>query len=149
MGRLTARALVDAVGGGIGRDPLLVPLVGERGEVAVITSADGRNGPAALNPGNRYPEWVQAVAARSALRPGMYRPARFASRVRCPLLVLAHEHDDVAPAAPAVRVAERAPRGEVVVRPGGHYTPLLDGHEWAVELQLDFLRRQVPAAVSR
>jgi uncharacterized protein len=138
--RLNGRALLDAVGGVLGRDPLLVPLAGERGEVAALTTPDSLNGQRALNPDNKYPEWQQAVAARSALRTAFYRPGRYAPKVQSPLLVLAPDHDGVAPQDPAVRAGERAPRGEVVRIPGGHYSPLLDGHELAVEAQLSFLR---------
>ena len=47
-------------------------------------------------------------------------------------------------AAPAVRAASRAPRGELVRMPGGHYEPFLGGHERAVEAELSFLRRHLP-----
>jgi dienelactone hydrolase len=52
-------------------------------------------------------------------------------------------------AEPGVRAAQRAPRGEVVDIPGGHYEPFLGAYEMAVEVQLRFLRRHVlrtPAA---
>ncbi len=141
--RLNARAALDAVGGLLGRDPLLVPLAGERGTVAALTTPDSLKGAGALNPGDRYPEWQQAVAARSAVRIGLYRPGRHAPQVSCPLLVLATEDDGVAPPAPAIRAGERAPHGEVVRMPGGHYAPLLDGHDRATEIQLEFLRRHL------
>ena len=80
--RLTGRGVLDAVGG-LGRPPLLVPLVGEPGRVAVLTTAAGRDGGRVLNHGNRYPDWQQAVAACSTLRLGSYRPGRYASRARC------------------------------------------------------------------
>ena len=73
----------------------------------------------------------------------MYRPARHASEIRCPLLVVAPEGDGVAPAGPVTRAGERAPRGEVVRILGGHYAPYLDGHEHAVDVQLAFLCRQL------
>jgi hypothetical protein len=141
--RLTGRGLLDAVGGLFGREPLLVPLAGPRGTVASLTTPDGTDAAAALNPGNRYPDWQQEVAARSALRLGFYRPGRSASRVRCPLLVLAYDDDRSALPGPAARAAHRAPRGELVRLPGGHYEPFLDGHERAVEIQLSFLRRHL------
>ena len=46
------------------------------GTVALLTTPDALDGGRALNPGNRYPDWQQAVAARSALRIGFYRPGR-------------------------------------------------------------------------
>jgi pimeloyl-ACP methyl ester carboxylesterase len=141
--RLTGRGLLDAVGGLFGREPRLVPLVGRPGTVAMLTTPDALNGDRALNPDNRYPDWQQEVAARSALRIGFYRPARFASRVGCPVLVLAYDQDDVAPAGAAARAGKRAPRGEVARLQGGHYEPFLGGHEQAVEIQLSFLRRHL------
>jgi uncharacterized protein len=141
--RLTGRGLADAVGGLFGREPLLVPLAGPRGTVASLTTPDGVDGPRALDPDNEYPDWRQEVAARSALRLGFYRPGRSASRVRCPLLVLAYDDDRSALPGPAARAAGHAPRGELVRLPGGHYEPFLDGHEQAVEIELSFLRRHL------
>jgi uncharacterized protein len=142
--RLTSRGVLDAVGGLVGpRQPLLVPLVGEPGTVAVLTTPDALDSGRALNPDNRYPDWQQAVAARSALGVGFYRPGRDASRVRSPLLVLVCDQDQSAPAMPAVRAARRAPRAELVCLPGGHYEPFLGGHERAVEAELSFLRRHL------
>jgi len=143
LARLTGTGVLDAVGGLAGRPPLLVPLVGEPGSVALLTTPDGRDGGRVLNPGNRYPDWQQAVAARSALRLGFYRPGRYASRVRCPLLVLVCDQDQSALAGPAVDAARRAPRGELVRMPGGHYEPFLSGHEQAAEAELSFLRRHL------
>jgi uncharacterized protein len=143
MLRLTGRGILDALGGLLGREPLLVPLAGERGTVSLLTTPDGIDGDRALNPDNRYPDWQQAVAARSALRLGFYRPGRHASRVRCPLLVLVCDQDRSALAGPAIRAVKRAPRGELVRMPGGHYEPFLGGHEQAVAAELSFLRRHL------
>jgi pimeloyl-ACP methyl ester carboxylesterase len=96
-----------------------VPLAGQPGTVALLTTPDGRDGDRALNPGNRYPEWQQAAAARSAFGLGFYRPGRYAARVRCPLLVLVCDQDQTALAGPATRAAQRVPRGELVRMPAG------------------------------
>jgi len=141
--RLTGRAVLDVLGGLIGREPLLLPLVAERGTVASLSTPDALNGDRALNPNNKYPDWQQEVAARSALRLGFYRPARYASRIQCPLLVLAYDDDGVSPPGPAIRAGQRAPRGEVIRLPGGHYEAFLDGHERAAEVQLAFLNRHL------
>ena len=129
LARLGGRAAADTLGGVLGRDALLVPLSGERGSVASLTTPDSRNSAAALNPENRYPQWQQNVAARSAIRVGFYRPGRFASRIRCPLLVLAYQQDGVAPPQPAIRAALQAPRGQLACLPGGHYAAFLDGED--------------------
>lgn len=141
--RFTGRAVLDALGGLFGREPLLVPLAGEPGTVTSLTTPDALNGARALNPDNMYPHWQQAVAARSALRVGFYRPGRHAARIRCPLLVLINDDDGVAVPRPAARAAKRAPRGELVRLPGGHYESFMGGHERAVEAQLSFLRRHL------
>jgi hypothetical protein len=39
--------------------------------------------------------------------------------------------------------ANRAPRGELVQLPGGHYEPFLGQHEQAIEAELSFLRRHL------
>jgi pimeloyl-ACP methyl ester carboxylesterase len=109
----------------------------------MLTTPDGQDGSRALDPDGRYPDWRQEVAARSALRLSFYRPGRYASRVRCPLLVLACDQDQSVLAGPAVRAASRAPRAELVRMPGGHYEPFLGGHERAVEAELSFLRRHL------
>jgi uncharacterized protein len=140
MLRVTARALLDTLPR---RRPLLIPLAAEPGTVALLTTPDGLDGDRALNPGDRYPEWQQEIAARSLPRIVTYRPGRHASRVRCPLLVLVADQDQSVLAAPAVAAAGHAPHAEVVRMPGGHYAPFLDGHERAVEAELDFLRRHL------
>lgn len=141
--RLTGRGVLDAVGGPFGRQPLLVPLAGRRGSVASITTPDALDGADALNPGNTYPQWRQEVAARSTLTIGTYRPARSASRVQCPLLVMACEGDRSVIPGPAIRAGRRAPRGEVVRLPGRHYAAFLEAHENTVKTELAFLRRHL------
>jgi uncharacterized protein len=140
MLRLTGRGIADAVGGLVGRPPLLVPLAAPRGTVAVLSTPDGLEGGHVLSPGNRYPDWQQAVAARSTLALASYRPGRDAARVRCPLLVMVCDQDQTALAEPAVAAARRAPQAELVRLPGGHYAPFTGMHEQAVAAQLTFLR---------
>ncbi len=144
MLRFTGSSVLDALGGLVGRRPWLVPLVGAPGSVAMLATPDALNdGYRALDPGDSYTDWQRAVAARSAMRLCLYRPVRYASRVRCPLLVLVCDQDQTAVPGPAVRAANRAPHGELVRMPGGHYEPFLDGHEQAVEAELSFLRRHL------
>ncbi|MFC9498076.1 alpha/beta hydrolase [Streptomyces sp. NPDC056975] len=143
MLRLTVRGLLDAAGGLVGRKPLLMPLAGPPGTVAMLTTPDGNEGDRALNPGNRYPDWQQEVAARSALSLSFYRPGRQASKARCPLLVVVCDQDRSALPGPAVDAARRAPQAELVHLPGGHYAPFMDAHEPAVEAELAFLQRHL------
>ena len=144
MLRFTGRGVLDMLSGLIGLRPLLVPLVGPRGTVAMLSTPDAVNdGVRALNPNNRYPDWRQKVAARSALRLGFYAPGRRASRIRAPLLVLVCDQDTTSLPEPAIEAAKRAHRGELVRVQGAHYEPFLGGHEQAVEAELSFLRRHL------
>jgi pimeloyl-ACP methyl ester carboxylesterase len=143
MLRLMGRSILDTLGGFVGRQPLLVPLAGEPGTVSMLTTPDGLDGDRALNPGNKYPEWRQEVAARSVLPIVLYRPGRAASRIQCPLLVFVCDQDQTALAEPALLAAKYAPRAEIARMPGGHYEPFLGGHEQAVEAELSFLRRHL------
>jgi pimeloyl-ACP methyl ester carboxylesterase len=138
--RFTGRGLRDASGRVLRRPPVLVPLVGQPGAVAVLTTPDVRD-TNALDPNGEYADWQQTVAAASALRLGFYRPGRAARHMQRPLLVVVSENDETALAAPSVRAAKRAPRADLVTVPGGHYAPFLDQHETVVDAELSFLRR--------
>jgi uncharacterized protein len=145
--RVNVLAMRDLLRGASGRSRLLIPLAGEKGEVASLTTPDSRNGSEALNPGGAH-AWRQEIAAWSALRVAFQRPIRFARKVKTPLLVLAYLDDGVTAPGPAIRAARRAPGAELVELPGGHYEAYLAGHERAVELELAFLRRTLLAATS-
>jgi pimeloyl-ACP methyl ester carboxylesterase len=143
MLRFAGRAVLDAIGSLIGRSPLLVPLVGPPGTVALLTTPDSLRTNEALNPDNKYSAWIQAVAARSALRITAYRPGRAASRVKVPLLVVVADQDQTALAQPSVDAAAQAPDAELARVPGGHYAPFLEQHEVVVEAELAFLAKHL------
>jgi cephalosporin-C deacetylase-like acetyl esterase len=138
--RLTAHGLRDLLVAPFGRAHC-IPTVGRPGELAVMSSEDADAGYRALAPeGFRF-----EVAARIALTVGLYRPVRFASRVRCPVLVQVCEHDSVAPAAAAERVIEKlGPLAEARRYAIGHFEPYFGEHfERSVSDQLDFLQRHL------
>ena len=138
--RLFGRAILDTVVGGT---PRLVALSGPPGTVALLNTPDAQAGDQALNPDNRYPDWQQAIAARSVLPAALYRPAKYAAQVSCPILYVVCDEDHSALTAPGLAAAARSPFAELTRVPGGHYAPFLDAHEQAVEAELDFLRRHL------
>jgi pimeloyl-ACP methyl ester carboxylesterase len=142
MLRFTGRGVLDALGSLVGRPPRLVPLVGEPGTVAMLTTPDGLDTGRALR-SHMYPDWQQMVAARTALRFTLYRPGRAASQAQSPLLVMVCDRDQTSLVEPSVKAARRAPRGEIVEISGHHYAPFLDEHEQAVDAQLSFLHRHL------
>ncbi|MFH8394390.1 alpha/beta hydrolase [Streptomyces sp. NPDC018036] len=141
--RLFGRGVADALGGLVGRPPLLVPAAGPRGAVASLTTPDAMDGDRALDPDRRHANWEQTVAARIALQIGAYRPGRQASRIRCPLLVVVCDQDQSVLPGPAIRAALNAPRSEVVHLTGSHYAPFLESHEQAVAAEISFLNKHL------
>lgn len=139
--RLGVAGLQDAVGSMLrGRPPRYVPAVGKPGEVAVMTAPEAEPGMRSMvAAGSR---WRNEVTARTVLTLPMYRPAPRSANLGMPVLVCVADGDPITPPDPAVRMAERAPRGELVRYPGGHFG-IYEGEtfERVVADQVDFLRR--------
>jgi dienelactone hydrolase len=138
-----ARAARDEVAARRGREPVLVQAAGPPGTPAMMNAPDALPGYLGLVPDDV--EFTNAVAARVANRVVLHHPGRQARRVRCPILFQVCEHDSVAPPGPTLRYAARAPRGEVLRYPVGHFDvyrgePL----QRALADDVDFLRRHLP-----
>jgi uncharacterized protein len=143
LARFPLIALRDVARGMAGREPLVVPLSGPRGAIAMLTTPDATDSERALNQGNAYPDWQQTIAARSVIPIGLYRPGSTASRIGCPLLAVISTGDQSVLAAPALRAARRVPGAEILEVDGEHYAAFLDQHERVVTAELDFLRRHL------
>ncbi|TDO63883.1 alpha-beta hydrolase superfamily lysophospholipase [Kribbella sp. VKM Ac-2571] len=146
--RLIGRSLLDLAGGLFGRPPRLVDLAGPPGTVALLNTPDAQLSNATLNPGNRYPDWQQAIAARSVFPAALYRPLKYAAKVRCPILYVVCENDQSALAAPTLKAAASSPNADVLQVPGNHYAPFLDAHEQVVDVELAFLNRHLATPLS-
>lgn len=136
-------ALIDLLRGLLRRPPLLIPLAGPHGSVAMLSTPDAQDGDRALNPDNQYASWQQAIAARSVLPLGFYRPGRAARQIKVPLLIVVAEDDQSVLATPAIQVADRAPNATLVRVRGGHYAPFLEQHDTVIDHELQFLERHV------
>ena len=149
--KLTAAGLRDQFGALRGRAPFMLKAVGPPGSVAAMTSPDAEPGYRALIPtGVR---WDDSVAARIALRLGLYRPIRGVGRIRCPVLYCVLDDDAVTPAAPAIDAARRTPDARLCRYPGGHFDIYVGaGFERTIADQERFLRETVlagPVVVGR
>ncbi|HEU0318563.1 MAG TPA: alpha/beta hydrolase, partial [Solirubrobacteraceae bacterium] len=122
------------------RAPFMVPIVARPGETGAMCSPDALPGYSAMfEPGAA---WVNAVAARVALRVAFYRPVRRARSIACPWLVQVSDRDAVTPPAPALSAAARAARATVRRYDAGHFDIYVgDGFERAIADQLAFLER--------
>lgn len=146
--RLTREGLIDQVGSWLGRAPHYVTNVGRPGSLAVMNAPGSEAGMASIVPEGA--PFSNRTAARILLATSGYRPGRQAGRIRCPLHVIVGDDDRITPPDLAIEAARRAPRAEVLNRPGNHFAFYTgDGFEWAVAEQLAFLERTLmPAAAA-
>ncbi len=137
--RMLGLGLLDQAGAWFSRPPRLVPATGNPGEFGALTAPEAMPGfQGIVGPDSK---WRNAFAARLALRLAFYRPGRKASRLHMPVLVCVCEKDATTPVAPAVRAAQRAPRGEIRHYPYGHFDIYHDPQVKAD--QVAFLQRTV------
>lgn len=138
----TALGIKDLVGSWFGRGPTYLPAVGAPGTVAAMSAPEAEPGFAQIvGPGSL---WRNAFAARLMLRIGTYRPRLQAHRLTVPLLVTIAEQDATTPPPAAQKMADSAPKGEVLRYPVGHFDVYVgETFERTVEDQLRFLRRHL------
>jgi fermentation-respiration switch protein FrsA (DUF1100 family) len=141
VGRLIVHGIRDVVRAVTGQAPHCLPVVGEPGSDAVITS------PGALADYESLagPTWRNEVTARTALEVAFNRPTRFAERVRFPLLVQIGENDAVAPPDAAHRAARKAGRHADVRSYQVDHFDVYDGRwqQQALADQIEFLGRHL------
>lgn len=144
--RLTAAGLRDSLAALRGAAPHMLPAVGAPGSLAFMTSPDAEPGYLAIVPGGS--PWRNEVAARVAIRVLAYRPLRHAGDVACPLLVAVCDDDAVTPPSAALRVAQAAPRSELVRYAGAGHFDIYVGEvfERAVADQIAFFTQHLLAA---
>ncbi|MEV4154936.1 alpha/beta fold hydrolase [Nocardia salmonicida] len=141
--KITALAVLDTLGGRLGREPIMVDVCGAPGSTALMTAPDCVAGIAALTPEGL--EVRKDIAARFGLQIVRHFPGRQVKDIRCPILFAICEADTVAPAAPTQRYAAQAPRGEIKLYDVGHFDIYIgDAFEANITDQLAFLARHVP-----
>lgn len=120
------------------RPPVLIPIVGEPGEVAGLNAEGAVEGMFHI----AGPSWRNEFAARLVLVMGGYRPISSAKRVTCPALVQIADEDRTAPPAPATAAATRM-RATVHHYPCDHFDvyPGAPWHDRVVNDQIAFLKR--------
>jgi pimeloyl-ACP methyl ester carboxylesterase len=140
---LTLRGVKDAIGSLRGREALMVPTVGQPGELAGMATAEAEPGMRAI----AGPTWRNEVTARGAFAEWTNRATTKIEQVRCPILMQIADRDSIAPPA-AARAAAWKAKGHVEVHeyPIAHFDIYVDeGRERAIRDQLHFLRRHLGA----
>ncbi|MGI8761901.1 MAG: alpha/beta hydrolase [Jatrophihabitantaceae bacterium] len=125
------------------RAPLLVPVIGEPGSNATITAAGGVEGYRAI----MGPTFRNEMCARGLLRIALNRPVTLAAKLRCPILLVVAERDNIAPVAAVHEVARRAGAlAQVESFECGHFDIYVGAVlEKSVSAQVEFLRRHLSA----
>jgi hypothetical protein len=143
--RLFGLAVGDRLGALLGRAPIYLPGAGAPGTLTVGSTPDALFGQEVMTPTDST-VWHNRVAARSLLSFSWRRPVRRAADIRRPILLVVAERDTMAPTGPALRVADRAPRGELHRSSGGHYDVYQGGASFddVLRAELDFLHRNAP-----
>jgi uncharacterized protein len=136
--RVTARMLLAALRGEH------LPAVGRPNQAALINAPGAEEGWRRVVRTGEGSRWRNRVSSRWLLGPP-YRPARHASKLRCPWLLCVGEADRVARPGPAISAARRAPRGELRTYPGVGHFDVYDGppFEAVIADQIAFLRRHL------
>jgi uncharacterized protein len=140
--RLTREGLRDQVAAIRGRPPHMIAAAGPPGSKSMMNRPDAEPGVQAITPPGST--WRNEVAARIALHVGIYRPARQAGKIRCPILFCVADNDELTAPGPVLKAASKAPRAEVKRYPIGHFNIYVgEAFERAVADQTDFLQRHL------
>jgi alpha-beta hydrolase superfamily lysophospholipase len=109
--RSTLAGLRDVARARRGKEPYYVKALGPAGSRAAIPNDGAWEAMSELVPA--HSRWRNEVAARILVKLSGHRPAKRAAAVACPLLVQIAEQETLLRNDPAVKAAERAPRGEL------------------------------------
>ncbi len=142
MLRLAGAGVEDAVRRALRLSPKYVGLIGKPGDLAVMTTPDTLSEIEALSPGGL--PIPNKVAARLVLELAAYKPLRKAHKIAAPVLVCVADKDSLIPGEVQRRAARKAPRGEAIDYPAGHFE-IYHGawFEAVVEDQVRFLTRHL------
>lgn len=148
MTRMTIAGTLDLIAEAVGDEPHRIPIVAQPGDGAAMNQPGSKDGYLSLF--DTPADFDNRVCARALLVVGINSPGSFAPKVNCPLLVAVVGGDLVTPPKPARKVAEQAPRGELIEygEEWGHFD-IYTGElfERAVADQTAFLTRALRPAV--
>lgn len=139
--RLGVAGLRDCLKAVRGAEPHKIRVAGPPGSTAVLNSQGSAAGFASVTSVDST--WRNEVCARAVLAPP-YRLTRGSRRIACPILYCVAEDDDINPPKLGKRAAQRAPKGELRLYPGGHFDPFLgENLDRMAADQVEFLSRHL------
>lgn len=124
------------------QEPYLVKVYGAPDEFAVLNTHDTKAGYESLIPPGLEVE--NATPARIFLTLVLYRPIRWAGKVKCPALVIAGENDSLIPIEGVKKAASKMKQAEFISLPLDHFAPYLgEPFNQVSKKQLDFLKKHL------
>ncbi|HMW59947.1 MAG TPA: alpha/beta hydrolase [Leptospiraceae bacterium] len=117
-----------------------VPIIGKPEEFALLNTAECWEGYGGIV--DKESAWQNSAPARICLTLPMYRPVAKASRIKCPVIIVAGEQDSLCPL-PLVQTLARKIRGSMMMLLStGHFEPYSGrAFEETVRAQLQFFRQ--------
>ncbi|MDL9936567.1 alpha/beta hydrolase [Gordonia sp. ABSL1-1] len=140
MARSAVRGMSSAIGGKLGRRPIMMPVVGRPGERGALTAPGFYESYTAI----AGPSWRNEVDAAVTTEVGGFRADQHGDRIRGKVLVQIADYDRGAPPHAAAKAAFRA-HAEVRHYPCDHFD-VFEPNDWfeaAVTHQLSFLTRHL------
>lgn len=134
----TPHGIIDIVKARLGLAPHYVKLVDRPGKFAAMNTPESLPGLLSIVPDESA--WQNRVCARILFKFPIYRPLRFASRVKCPALLMLAENDSLVAPASIRKAAKRMTNAQVIAYPCGHFD-IYHGEAFdnAITKQTDFL----------
>lgn len=117
----TLYGLYDMARSAIGLSPHYSTVVAQPGTFAAMNTEESYPGYMAI--ASEGVGWENQMASRAFIGTSLYNPAGKAPKVKAPTLVLAGEHDSLIPVNAVRNMAEKLPRGELVVVDCNHFQP--------------------------
>jgi pimeloyl-ACP methyl ester carboxylesterase len=110
---------VDQLRTFVGLAPKYMKIVGQPGELALLTHAGDEDGYNAMLDGPSA--WANKVAARVRNSVPFFRPIKHAHAITTPLLAIICDRDEACPPSLSVQAAKLAPHGQVVHFDAAHF----------------------------
>lgn len=138
--KLLGAAVRDAIQGFLGLPPYYAKVFGDRGEIGVFSDPRLKPRFAALMKGSRT--WRNEFTPRFYLALPRYQPGMM-EKLHMPLLVCVAEQEVYSNPDFQTKIAQQAPRGEVLTYPGEHFDFYHGLFEQVVADEIAFLQRHL------
>lgn len=139
--KATVHGLMDAVASTLGRVHY-VPVVSDPDKFAIMNTPGSKEGYLSLIPEGS--SWKNECPARILLSIPFYRPVRYASKIKCPVLILYAEKDSLIPPEAVRKTASKIRNVKVVCLDVGHFDVYFDPvFSETTKIETEFLKENL------